>query len=85
MSELSKVNRPESGANGNVHMKFVKMEIKNPPPMKTHPTDFKVNIDDLVQDCSVSIANALEILQSCAKPSTWVQWNTLVKIWGMSP
>ena len=25
--------------------------------------------DGLVQDCSVSIANALEILQSCAKPS----------------
>ena len=25
--------------------------------------------DGLVQDCSVSIANALDILQSCAKPS----------------
>ena len=25
-------------------------------------------IDDLVQDCSSSIANALEILQSCTKP-----------------
>ena len=25
--------------------------------------------DNLVQDCSVSIANALEILQSCTKPS----------------
>ena len=27
------------------------------------------NIDDLVQDCSISIANALEILQSSTKPS----------------
>ena len=26
-------------------------------------------IDGLVQDCSISIANALEILQSCIKPS----------------
>ena len=26
-------------------------------------------IDGLVQDCSISIANALEILQSCTKPS----------------
>ena len=25
--------------------------------------------DGLVQDCSNSIANALELLQSCAKPS----------------
>ena len=29
------------------------------------------NIDGLVQDCSISIANALEILQSCTKPSIW--------------
>ena len=27
-------------------------------------------IDGLVQDCSNSIANALELLQSCTKPST---------------
>ena len=27
------------------------------------------NIDGLVQDCSNSIANALELLQSCTKPS----------------
>ena len=26
-------------------------------------------IDGLVQDCSNSIANALELLQSCTKPS----------------
>ena len=38
-----------------------------------------------MHDCSISIANAVEILQSCPKPSTWVQWNTLVLIWGMSP
>ena len=29
----------------------------------------KEHSDDLVQDCSISIANALEILQSCTKPS----------------
>ena len=29
-----------------------------------------LHTDDLVQDCSNSIANALELLQSCAKPST---------------
>ena len=27
------------------------------------------DIDGLVQDCSNSIANALELLQSCTKPS----------------
>ena len=29
------------------------------------------HIDDLVQDCSISIANALEILQSYTEPSIW--------------
>ena len=28
-------------------------------------------IDGLVQDCRNSIANALELLQYCAKPSIW--------------
>ena len=28
-------------------------------------------IDGLVQDCSYPIANALELLQSCTKPSTY--------------
>ena len=27
--------------------------------------------DSLVQDCSNSIADALELLQSCTKPSIW--------------
>ena len=30
-----------------------------------------LHIDGLVQDCSNYIANALELLQSCTKPSTW--------------
>ena len=30
-----------------------------------------VCINDSVQDCSISSANALEILQSCAKPLIW--------------
>ena len=29
-------------------------------------------IDGLVQDCSNSIANTLELLQSCIKPSKWL-------------
>ena len=29
-------------------------------------------IDDLVHDCSYSIANALELLQSCTKPSLYL-------------
>ena len=33
----------------------------------------KEYIDALVQDCSISIANALEILQSCTKSSIFLQ------------
>ena len=29
------------------------------------------HVDGLVPDCSISIANALEILQSCTKPLMW--------------
>ena len=32
-------------------------------------------VDGLVQDCSVSIADTLEILQSCTKPSMFA-WTT---------
>ena len=35
--------------------------------------EFTGHFDVLVQDCSVSIANALEKLQSCTKPST-LRW-----------
>ena len=31
----------------------------------------KLNIDGLVQDCSNSTANALELLQFCIKPSIY--------------
>ena len=31
--------------------------------------DMEYKINDVVQDCSNSIANALELLQSCNKPS----------------
>ena len=34
------------------------------------------HIDGSVQDSSISSANALELLQSCTKPSIWVY-----KIW----
>ena len=33
--------------------------------------DMKSDIDGLVQDCSFSIANALEILRLCTKPSIY--------------
>ena len=33
--------------------------------------------DGLVQDCSNSIANALELLQSCTEPSMDFVWNQL--------
>ena len=44
---------------------------------------FYWNIDGLVQDCSISIANALEIPQSCTKPSicTFVSMAQFIKIW----
>ena len=32
--------------------------------------DTILHTDGLVQDCSNSIANAMELLQSCTKPST---------------
>ena len=32
-------------------------------------SNFEYYLDGLVQDCSISIANALEILQACTKPS----------------
>ena len=31
--------------------------------------------DKLVQDCSISIANVLEVLQSCTKPSIWFEFD----------
>ena len=47
-----------------------------------------VDIDGLVQDCSISTANALEILQSCTKPSIyiWPSWFILYcKFYQKSP
>ena len=35
-------------------------------------------IDGLVQDCSNSIANALELLQSCTKPSIWYAYVCII-------
>ena len=32
---------------------------------------YQTHLDGLVQDCSNSIYNALELLQSCTKPSIW--------------
>ena len=44
----------------------------------TEPVDaivYLVYIDGLAQDCSISIANALEMLQSCTKPSIYAPPN----------
>ena len=38
----------------------------------THLTQNKHHIDGLVQDCNNSIANAMELVQSCTKPSTYL-------------
>ena len=35
------------------------------------PDSGRRHINGLVQDCSYSIANALELLQSCTKPSIY--------------
>ena len=48
--------------------------------------DIKHNIDGLVQDCSNSIANALELLQSCTGPSIWLfqDTETFKYVWEMN-
>ena len=40
-------------------------------PLWRHHNDWEANMDGLVQDCSNSIANALELLQSYTKPSIY--------------
>ena len=52
------------------HQKFWSRRGRRPVASYVGPGLYIVhNIDSLVQDCSISIANPLEILQSCAKPS----------------
>ena len=48
-----------------------------------HPTDEQhlADIDGLVQYCSISIANALDILQSCTKPSMYFRMLTFPWLW----
>ena len=38
-------------------------------PKKADILNLSLYLNGLMQDCSISIANALEILQSCSKPS----------------
>ena len=38
---------------------------------KMHDKGENITFDGLVQDCSNSSALAMELLQSCKKPSTW--------------
>ena len=42
----------------------------------------KLDIDGLVQDCSISSALAMEILQSCSKSSISVTWNRICELLG---
>ena len=47
-----------------------------------------LHIDDLVQDRSNSIANALELLQSCTKPPIWFVFQSNERrcyIWSVFP
>ena len=46
--------------------------------------DYGVHVHGLVQDCSNSIANALELLQSCTKPLMYISVSvshTLIEIY----
>ena len=40
--------------------------------------------DGLVQDCSISIANAMEILQSCTKPLLCFGYSLVAGEYGLS-
>ena len=43
-------------------------QLEKVEPVRLFWNLWYLHIDDLVQDCSISIANTLEILQSCTKP-----------------
>ena len=42
--------------------------------MSNHGTDVDYHVDGLLQDCSISSALAMEILQSCTKPLVLPVW-----------
>ena len=51
--------------------------------------EYRTYINGFMQDCSNSIANALELLQSCTKPWIWACWKrvdlcfiVLSSVWG---
>ena len=45
------------------------MHVYDLAPQRNWNLQIHLYVDGLVQDCSNSIANALELLQSCTKPS----------------
>ena len=55
--------------------KSVKQTVKLPVIWNT---SLDAHVDGLVQYCMISIANALEILQSCTKSSMWCYCNGMV-------
>ena len=52
-----------------IHIRAISQEIIRCLNHQSLKSLWKLHINGLVQDCSISIANALEILQSCTKPS----------------
>ena len=63
-------------------LKSLKSENYSSKILAKSPRANELNIDGLVQDCNISIANALEILQSCIKPSICfsdiVDWHFMI-------
>ena len=54
--------------------------IQSMAPTVDHCWDLLLNLDGLAQDCSNSIANALELLQSCIKPSIYAIKKVMVAV-----
>ena len=67
-----------------IHRWPVTSPHKRPVMRKMFPFDDFIilwnNIDGLAQDCRNSIANALELLQSCTKPSIWLCISALISL-----
>ena len=59
-----------------LHNGISRMVILNQGRVHILLSVFPAHIDGLVQDCSNSIANAMELLQSCTRASTL--WNLLI-------
>ena len=76
MLEISKVmchqGVYQGGHLGGVHIKYISRMMHVIHVLLLGFGDGQFSIDGLMQDCSNSSANALELLQSWAKPSTYL-------------